>query len=78
MAFTSAPYELSVQPGTGPLPDMLATGSGADERERVRAVERERVAALAYQQARSWRNTPIGESHPRSGIGDHGSAVPAA
>jgi hypothetical protein len=56
------PYALSVQPGTGPLPEVLAAPAPVSARSRARA--RDRAALAAREQDRSWWDTPIGAQPP--------------
>jgi hypothetical protein len=72
------PYALSVQPGAGSLPEALACDGGAAERKQAR--ERARAAQAAYEQDRSWWDTPMGMQPraPGPGQGQWGQPGSAA
>ena len=72
------PYALSVRPGTGPLPDVLAVPAPVSARSQTRA--RERAVLASREQDRTWWDTPIG-AQPRALVADGqhaGSGYPVA
>ena len=58
------PYALTVLPGTGSLRDVLASDGGAADRKR--ALDQQRATRAAYEQDKSWWDTPIGMQQPRA------------
>jgi uncharacterized protein len=57
-------YALTVLPGAGSLRDVLASDGGAADRKR--ALDQQRAARVAYEQDRSWWDTPIAMQQPRA------------